>query len=70
MGEFHHDDFLNALRRVVQATRKNGQAAGIQPGSLEQAREWMDIGFNMISYSADHGVYSAALRSAIGDLRG
>ena len=70
VGEFHDDDFLNALRRVVEVTKKNGQAAGIQPGSLEQAREWMNIGFNMISFSADHGVYSAALRSAVDELRG
>ena len=70
VGEFHHDGFLNGLRRVVEATRKNGQAAGIQPGSLEQAREWMTIGFNMISYSADHSIYSAALRSGIDELRG
>ena len=70
VGEFHHDDFLNALKRVVEVTKQYGQAAGIQPGSLEQARTWMDIGCNMISYSADHGVYSAALRSAVEDLRG
>ena len=70
VGEFHHDDFLNALKRVVEVTKQCGQAAGIQPGSLEQARSWMDIGCNMISYSADHGVYSAALHSAVEDLRG
>ena len=70
VGEFHHDDFLNAMKKVAETTKKNGQAAGIQPGNIEQAREWMDIGFNLISYSADHGVYRAALRSAVQDLRG
>ncbi|MDA1314388.1 MAG: aldolase/citrate lyase family protein [Acidobacteria bacterium] len=70
VAEFHHENFLNALKKVVATTQKNGQAAGIQPGSLEQAHEWMQIGFNLISYSADHGVYRAALQSAVDELRG
>ena len=70
VGEFQRDEFLNALKRVAEASKRYDQATGIQPSSLEQARAWMDIGCNMISYSADHGVYSAALRSAVEALRG
>lgn len=70
VGEFQHDEFLNALKRVAEVSRQHGQATGIQPSSQEQARSWMDMGCNMISYSADHGVYSAALRSAVEALRG
>lgn len=70
VGEFQRDEFLNALKRVAEVSKRYDQATGIQPSSLEQARTWMDIGCNMISYSADHGVYSAALRSAVEALRG
>lgn len=70
VGEFQHNEFLNALKRVAEVSKQYGQATGIQPSNLEQARAWMDIGCNMISYSADHGVYSAALRSAVEALRG
>jgi hypothetical protein len=30
----------------------------------------MQIGFNLISYSADHSVYRAALQAAVNELRG
>ena len=70
VGEFQRDEFLNALKRVAEVSKRYDQATGIQPSSLEQARAWMDIGCNMISYSADHGVYSDALSSAVEALRG
>jgi hypothetical protein len=37
---------------------------------MEQARAWMEIGFNVISYSTDMAVYLAAMTQAVGDIRG
>ena len=65
VGQFHHPDFLAALSDVTTAAKEGGQLAGIQPGNLEQARDWMGIGYNMISYSTDITVYSAALASEV-----
>jgi 2-dehydro-3-deoxyglucarate aldolase/4-hydroxy-2-oxoheptanedioate aldolase len=68
-GQFGHDRFVSALRTVVEAGREHGKLLGIQPGSWEQAEEWIGIGFNVISWSADIGVYRAALQSAVKRLR-
>jgi 2-dehydro-3-deoxyglucarate aldolase/4-hydroxy-2-oxoheptanedioate aldolase len=68
-GQFHNQQFLDGLQKVVETARKHGLGAGIQPGSLEQAQEWMEMGFNVISYSADAPVYMAALRQAVDAVR-
>jgi 2-keto-3-deoxy-L-rhamnonate aldolase RhmA len=52
---------------VVDTARKHRLAAGIQPRDQEQAREWLRMGFNVISCSGDASVYGAALaRYAVG----
>ena len=69
VGQFHHPDFLAAMRQVAQIANDRGIFAGIQPKDLEQAQEWMAMGYNLISYSADIGVYRAALRAEISAAR-
>ena len=69
VGQYHHPRFLDALKRVVEVARKHGLGAGIQPGNLEQAREWIEIGFNVISYSMDARFYLGALAEAIRAVR-
>jgi 2-keto-3-deoxy-L-rhamnonate aldolase RhmA len=68
-AQFQHPDFLAALRNVVAAARRHGKQAGIQPGAAEQARQWKEIGFNVISWSVDFVVYKNALSSGIQGLR-
>jgi 2-dehydro-3-deoxyglucarate aldolase/4-hydroxy-2-oxoheptanedioate aldolase len=69
VGQFHHPDFRAAMRAVVAACRRRGIAAGIQPGTMTLAQEWLGIGFNVVSYSNDIRVYAAALARGISDLR-
>ena len=68
-GEFQDDRFLAALQTVVEAARKHGKHAGIQPGGMAQAEQWREIGFNVISWKADIALFSAALRSEVDELR-
>ena len=68
-GQFQSQRFLDAMAQVVAVARKYGLAAGIQPGSPEQAQQWMEMGYNMISYSADHALYRAALVQGAAALR-
>jgi 2-dehydro-3-deoxyglucarate aldolase/4-hydroxy-2-oxoheptanedioate aldolase len=68
-AQFHHERFLEALRAVVAAGRKHGRLLGIQPGSAEQADEWMALGFNVISWQADIAVYRTALQAGVSRLR-
>ncbi len=69
VGQFQHPEFLAAMRDVTRTAKQRGLFAGIQPGSLDQAREWMEIGFNLISYSSDINVYSAGLVAEVSAAR-
>jgi 2-dehydro-3-deoxyglucarate aldolase/4-hydroxy-2-oxoheptanedioate aldolase len=64
-AQFHHPDFHAALQRVAEVARRHGKLAGIQPGTPQQAEEWLRFGFNVISWSADIAVYRDALRGAV-----
>ena len=68
-GQFEHEQFVAALQHVVDAAKKHGLGAGIQPGSIDAAKEWMDMGFNVVSYGNDHLVYMNALKHAVDKLR-
>jgi 2-dehydro-3-deoxyglucarate aldolase/4-hydroxy-2-oxoheptanedioate aldolase len=68
-GQYHHEKFLAALRHVVDIAGKNGLGAGIQPQDLSQAEEWMGLGFNVVSYGADHSVYIHAMNRAVQEIR-
>jgi 2-dehydro-3-deoxyglucarate aldolase/4-hydroxy-2-oxoheptanedioate aldolase len=68
-GQFHHPRFLEAMRAVVEAARKHGKLAGIQPGSEQQAAEWLGIGYNVISWGVDIAVYRGALTEAVAGFR-
>lgn len=70
VGEFDHPDFVEALKKVADAAKRGGGSAGIQPGTIERAREWMALGYNVISFGADAGVYRAALSKAAAEVRG
>jgi 2-dehydro-3-deoxyglucarate aldolase/4-hydroxy-2-oxoheptanedioate aldolase len=70
VGQFDHPDFLKAMKDVAAACQRHGKGAGVQPGNLDQARAWMPLGYNVISFGADHGVYRNALRSAVEQVRG
>lgn len=67
----HFDDvrFHDALKRVVEVARQYGLGAGIQPGNLAQAQEWMALGYNVISYGIDFAVYAGAMKQAVTDVR-
>lgn len=68
-AQFHHERFMDALRRVTSVAKAHGVGAGIQPGSIEQAREWIALGFDVVSYSTDMAVYLAAMNHAVGQVR-
>ncbi len=68
-AQFQHPDFLAALQQVIAATRKHNKLAGIQPSTMEQAEQWVKMGFNVISWNTDSGVYGRALRGEVDALR-
>jgi 2-dehydro-3-deoxyglucarate aldolase/4-hydroxy-2-oxoheptanedioate aldolase len=68
-GQFQNPEFLAAQRSVVEAARRYGKLAGAQPGNMEQAMQWREMGFNVISWRGDVAVYAGALRTEVAALR-
>lgn len=70
--QFDREEFRSALRRVVDACRKHGKAAGILAGSPEQARLHIDDGFTFVACGSDGTLLSAEFQriaSALGELK-
>ena len=68
-GQFQNKLFLDAVEKVVAETRAAGKVAGIQPGTPEQARQWWNMGFRVISWASDIAVFRTALQEGLQSLR-
>lgn len=68
-GEYQDRRFADALRTVVASAKAHGVSAVIQPGNPHQLREWLAVGFDVISYGADSYLYRDALTAAVNEVR-
>jgi 2-keto-3-deoxy-L-rhamnonate aldolase RhmA len=68
-GRFDNPEFRQALQKVVETAGRHGKLAAIQPGSVEQAESWFDMGFRVLSWKTDIALYRAALQKEIEALR-
>ena len=57
------------MASVLCFWKKHGLAAAIQPRDPTQAQEWMEIGFNVISYGVDFVVYMQAVAQGVAGIR-
>lgn len=46
-----HDELKEAIAKIQRAAKENGKSTGIYSTSGDQAREFADQGFNMVSTS-------------------
>lgn len=44
-----HDELKEAIAKIQRAAKENGKSSGIYSTSGDQAREFADQGFNMVS---------------------
>lgn len=68
-ARFDDARFTDALRKVVEAANRHRKLAAIQPGSIQQAEEWLRMGFHFMSWKTDIAVYRGALEQEIADFR-
>jgi len=68
-AQFDNPIFLDALRAVIAAANKHNVGIGMQPANLSQAKEWLAMGVNILSYSGDIAVYTAALTAGVASFR-
>ncbi|KAL8681095.1 MAG: hypothetical protein Q9186_002747 [Xanthomendoza sp. 1 TL-2023] len=65
-----HDDLKDALARIQKAAKENQKASGIYATSGDQARQFADQGFQMISAATDAASLQTSLQSALTAARG
>ena len=60
-GEFTHPDFVEALRKVVDACAKHGVATGMVERSAAAHQRWVDLGMQFLVTNTDANmIYQAA----------
>lgn len=68
-AQFDNPVFLNALQSVIDAAKRHGLGMGMQPANTAQARQWLAMGLNTISYGGDAAVYGDALAAGAAGIR-
>jgi 2-dehydro-3-deoxyglucarate aldolase/4-hydroxy-2-oxoheptanedioate aldolase len=68
-AKFQDPNFHKALAQVIETANRHGKLVAIQPGNLDQAREWRGMGFHFMSWKVDIALYREALRKEIAELR-
>lgn len=69
MGQYNHPVYLDALKRIANAAKRAGKAAGIlllDPAHVAMAR---DLGYTFIALGSDGGSVNAALRATAAALK-
>jgi 2-keto-3-deoxy-L-rhamnonate aldolase RhmA len=67
-GQFEHADYLAAVERVLDVSRRTGKAAGIMAGTLADGLWALERGFRAIAYGGDLWLYQEALRQGLAAL--
>lgn len=65
-----HDELKDAVARIQRAAKENQKASGIYTTSGDQARQYADQGFQMISTATDAVSLPASMQSALTAARG
>lgn len=68
-GQFEHPRYLDAVRRVVDACRRFGKAAGMMATSVSIGKDLLNQGFRILAYGGDLWIYQQALRQGLMQLR-
>jgi 2-keto-3-deoxy-L-rhamnonate aldolase RhmA len=67
-GEFEHAEYLAAVERLVDVSRRTGTALGFMAGSVEDGLWALERGFRAIAYGGDLWLYQEALRAGLARL--
>ena len=69
-GQFGHPRFVDAVERIVAAGRKHKKAVGYLAANPSQAKQFHELGFNMIAAGTDQGIMMAGVRGILGPVTG
>ncbi len=68
-GQYSHPIFIEALRRVADAAKRHGKAAGILALDPANVAPWREIGYTVMALGSDGGAVNAALRASAAALK-
>ena len=68
-GEFESPKYLDAVRAIVAAARRNGKGLGFMAADADWARRYRGFGFNMIAAGLDSSLLQSAIRATLQGLR-
>lgn len=60
-GEFENPTYVKAVERIVAAGRKNKKGLGFMAASADWARQYKNLGFNMLAAGPDHALLMAGV---------
>jgi 2-keto-3-deoxy-L-rhamnonate aldolase RhmA len=69
-GEFEHRDYLEAVQKIVAASRRHDRTPGFMAADDAWGRRYLDMGFRMIAYGLDSLLLQRALAQGIATLTG
>lgn len=64
-GQFESKVYKDALKRVVKAGQKHGKGLGFMASDGSWARDYRQLGFNMLAAGTDHGLLMAGVREIV-----
>jgi len=69
-GDFYSKVYKDALKRVVKAGQRYGKGLGFMASDENWAREYKDLGFNMLATGTDHAILMAGMKHIIASVDG
>lgn len=60
-GQFSHPQYRDAVKRIAEAARKHGKAAGYMAADAALGREYLGHGYRMIASGTDQGLLQNAM---------
>ena len=69
-GDFDNPDFKAAVARILEACKKAGKFSLIFSTSTEQAKAYLDQGFDGVAHSIDFTVFTQAYKALVDEICG
>jgi 2-dehydro-3-deoxyglucarate aldolase/4-hydroxy-2-oxoheptanedioate aldolase len=64
-GQFGNPKFVDAVKRIVAAGRKHKKGLGFMAADTAWAKQFRELGFNMLATGTDHGILMDGVRSIL-----
>jgi 2-dehydro-3-deoxyglucarate aldolase/4-hydroxy-2-oxoheptanedioate aldolase len=64
-GQFDHPRYKKAIEKIVTVGRKHGKGLGFMPTDQAWAKQYKELGFNMMAAGTDQGILMSGVKSIL-----